>query len=432
MNNHEVCSDSDEEVEFDEFDAPWNPEEDRGSCAGTTAPKKSKKTKKMSPKIISVWNFKGGVGKTTTSFSIGYALARMGHNVMFVDADPQMNLTNTAIRYDLHRQDSDEKSLFARLRELDTEGACNLTDAFTPVITGKDALHVNLVKLSVAEGEQDNGTNNDTVGALYLLRGSNEMMELTDVDERVGEGYRESKDNRQNYPGAIYHIVSETAKLYECDYVVVDCCPACTPLTRTLLFSSNSFLMPCKADGFSIQALEILSVKMKDWFKQYCDFRRDTDATARYKLPKHDVKFAGCTLIGTNADAKHGPENSRPMKKMIQEIIVARDKLRDGLPAALKCDDAVDGWAAVFPNTYQLGLIAQRSSVPAPYLPDSYLKEMHNGAWRNMNKTNRKRTQKNRETQRDAIDGLVARLLPVTNYSQDIVEVEPAGKRVRH
>ena len=44
-------------------------------------------------KTIAIAQQKGGTGKSTTAHAIGAGLARQGKRVLFVDLDPQSNLT---------------------------------------------------------------------------------------------------------------------------------------------------------------------------------------------------------------------------------------------------------------------------------------------------------------------------------------------------
>jgi len=51
-------------------------------------------TNKRAPaKRITVFNHKGGVGKTTLTYNIAAALSMLGKKVLLVDSDPQCNLS---------------------------------------------------------------------------------------------------------------------------------------------------------------------------------------------------------------------------------------------------------------------------------------------------------------------------------------------------
>lgn len=45
--------------------------------------------------VISIMNWKGGVGKTSSTLNISYSLSRLGFKVLMIDLDPQENLSST-------------------------------------------------------------------------------------------------------------------------------------------------------------------------------------------------------------------------------------------------------------------------------------------------------------------------------------------------
>lgn len=52
----------------------------------------------MTAKVLSFLNFKGGVGKTSTTALTSYNLAKLGYKVLAIDFDPQANLTSLFLK----------------------------------------------------------------------------------------------------------------------------------------------------------------------------------------------------------------------------------------------------------------------------------------------------------------------------------------------
>src|SRR5450755_3899071 len=50
---------------------------------------------------LTLFNHKGGVGKTTLTVNLAFALADMGKTVLLVDSDPQCNLTSYLVQSDV-------------------------------------------------------------------------------------------------------------------------------------------------------------------------------------------------------------------------------------------------------------------------------------------------------------------------------------------
>ena len=47
---------------------------------------------------LTLFNHKGGVGKTTLTVNLAFALADMGKTILLVDSDPQCNLTSYLVQ----------------------------------------------------------------------------------------------------------------------------------------------------------------------------------------------------------------------------------------------------------------------------------------------------------------------------------------------
>jgi chromosome partitioning protein len=112
------------------------------------------------PRVISIANQKGGVGKTTTAVNLGAALAEIGYRVLVVDLDPQGNATTglgishrnvEGSIYDVIMNDTpvddcveptSVKNLFVCPATIDLAGAeIELVPAFSRELKLKRALH---------------------------------------------------------------------------------------------------------------------------------------------------------------------------------------------------------------------------------------------------------------------------------------------------
>jgi cellulose biosynthesis protein BcsQ len=76
----------------------------------------------MTATVLSFANFKGGVGKTSTTALVAWSLAKAGHKVCMIDFDPQANLTALMIKTYAGLHDGEIVTLKSSLMTAITDG----------------------------------------------------------------------------------------------------------------------------------------------------------------------------------------------------------------------------------------------------------------------------------------------------------------------
>ncbi len=219
-------------------------------------------------KVISLFNHKGGVSKTTTTFNLGWTFAELGLKTLIVDADPQCNLT----AYVLGLEENQELDLFYSSKQND-----DIHSAISPIISGQN---VQPRAVNVAKTKHDN---------LLLVAGNIAMAEL-DVSLSVGLAGGRFLSFAEQFIGAFNAVIRETARVNKCDIVLVDMSPSASALNRCILMGSDYFIIPTSPDFFCYQAIQSLSKMLPQWNEDFLPFRKQT---IKNPLPENPPKMLG-------------------------------------------------------------------------------------------------------------------------------------------
>jgi chromosome partitioning protein len=198
-------------------------------------------------KIISFFNHKGGVGKTTLVHNIAEILASKGQRVLLIDADPQMNLTaavyglSTSVDYSM-----DSSSTWFEH-----------TDKFISIKEYLDARLKENEKASVKIFYRKNG---DLGGYMDLISGSINLSELE------ADMYSILK-NRNSFTADIpYKFEQSLREQKDYDVLLIDTSPSASSIVNAMMMmSSDYFIAPVSPSFFSLQAIDNLSAIFKNW-----------------------------------------------------------------------------------------------------------------------------------------------------------------------
>ena len=195
-------------------------------------------------KQIALFNHKGGVGKTTTTFNLGWMLANKGKRVIIVDCDPQCNLTGMVLGF---KDAEGFASMYA------SDAVTNIRDGLAPAFESRPAL-IEPVDCAPIKGQPN----------MHLLPGHIGLAEY-EVTLGVAQQLSGSLVTLQNLPGALHYLFAKTADKYNADLVLVDMSPSLGPINQNLLTTSDYFIVPMFPDYFSAMATESLASILPKW-----------------------------------------------------------------------------------------------------------------------------------------------------------------------
>ena len=247
---------------------------------------------------IALFNHKGGVSKTTTTFHLGWMLAAKGKKVILVDADPQCNLTGLVL--DFKGGDEEVEQLYQKGEGYDLKSG--LAPAF-------ESRPIPLAAVECSAVERREG--------LFLLPGNIGLSEY-EVTLGIAQELSGSIQTLQNLPGAISALIERTSDKYEADYVLIDMNPSLSSVNQNLLMTSDFFIVPTSPDYFSMMAINSLSRVIPHW-KRWSVRARSLQILqdAVYPFPDVTPKFLG-TVVQNYRQRKGAP--ARAFQAWINQI----------------------------------------------------------------------------------------------------------------
>jgi cellulose biosynthesis protein BcsQ len=202
---------------------------------------------RVKAKRLVIFNHKGGVGKTTLTVNLAYALAKKDKRILLVDSDPQCNLTSYLVAEDV---------VDDLLDNSDGANGQTVWSAVKPVVEGIGDLKI-IQPIELA--------NNNVFLLPGDIRLSEFESELTDYWSQCSLG--KAKGFRGTT--AFSRLVNQVSNDLNIDYVFYDSGPNIGPLNRIILLDCDFFIVPAACDLFSVRALKTLGNTLDNWIRTW-------------------------------------------------------------------------------------------------------------------------------------------------------------------
>ncbi len=258
----------------------------------------------MATPVLTFFNNKGGVGKTSLVYHLAWMLSEIGERVLACDLDPQANLTATFL---------DERAL----ESLWEDGAKSQTiyQCIQPLTEVGDLQEPQVKQIT------------ETLG---LISGD---LALSSFEDSLSSEWPNALGESNLYRPfriltAFWQVMQIGAKAIDATIILVDVGPNLGALNRSALVATDHVIAPLGADLFSLRGLRNLGPTLTRWTSEWSK-RRDNWARPGFELPHGGMRPIGYVV------QQHGVRLGRPVR--------AYDKWVNRMPEAyrrhlLSCD----------------------------------------------------------------------------------------------
>jgi chromosome partitioning protein len=239
----------------------------------------------MNTIVLTLFNNKGGVGKTSLVYHLSWMLADMGMRVLACDFDPQANLTAAFL---------DEEQLAELWLGGGPQTANTIYRSIQPLTAVGDLMRPELQQIS---------------SNLALIPGD---LALSGFEDQLSGEWAQSLGSVNLYRPfrvltALWQVAQLGAEQHSADLILVDVGPNLGAINRSALIASDFVLVPLGADLFSLQGLRNLGPTLKRWRSDWAK-RLQNWSDPQFDLPAGQMQPIGYVV------QQHSVRLTRPVK----------------------------------------------------------------------------------------------------------------------
>ncbi len=290
----------------------------------------------MSAAVLTFFNNKGGVGKTSLIYHLAWIYASLRKRVVIIDLDPQANLTAAFLDEDAIEAIWNQQNLGSTIYQ-----------CVKPLTGVGDIAEPNLQNIATD---------------LYLLPGD---VNLSGYEDALSAEWPNSMgDNNLYRPmrilSSFWQVMQMAANKVQADIILVDIGPNLGAINRSVLVATDYVVIPLGADLFSLQGLKNLGPTLRSWKNLWQKRLDNWNASAeKSSFPEFNLPQGKMQSIGYLCQ-QHSVRLDRPVK--------AYDKWVQRIPEVYResvLDQATNGTIRQEDDPYCLAIIKHyRSLIP--------------------------------------------------------------------